>query len=89
MEYQVCEPLFTANYESKKKKSVNQGGTSSAKTYTILQVLFELAIADKGYVITFAGQDITNLKTGAMRDALKIVASSPRIQANLKLPSCW
>lgn len=84
MAYQVCEPLYSLNYNSKRKKNVNQGGTSSAKTYTILQILFELAIQDKGCVITVAGQDIPNLKKGAIRDSKKIVASSTRIQSHLK-----
>ena len=81
--FQVCEPLYTLNYATKKKKNVNQGGTSSAKTYTILQVLFMLAVQDDGCVITVAGQDVPNLKKGAIRDSAKIVASSPYLQKQL------
>ena len=84
MIYQVNKPLYLANRHSTRKKNVNQGGTSSAKTYTLEQVLFDLAIEDPGCVITVAGQDIPNLKKGAIRDSQKIVASSPRIQACLK-----
>lgn len=80
MRYQVCEPLYTLNRTSFKKKNVNQGGTSSAKTYTILQVLFDIAMEESGVVITVAGQDIPNLKAGAIRDAKNIVNSSPAIQ---------
>ena len=76
--------LFDKNLHSTKKKNVNQGGTSSAKTYSILQVLFVIATQDHGCVITVAGQDIPNLKKGAIRDAKKIVASSPALQAQIR-----
>lgn len=75
--------LFTKNFKSTKKKNVNQGGTSSGKTYAILQVLFVLALRDPGCVITVAGQDIPNLKKGAIRDAAKIVGSSKRLQREI------
>jgi phage terminase large subunit len=72
--------LFECNYYSDKKVNVNQGGTGSGKTYSILQVLFVTALKDPGCVITVAGQDIPNLKKGALRDASKIVASSTALQ---------
>ena len=50
---------------------VNQGGTSSGKTYAILQVLFSKAI-NEVCTITIVGQDIPNLKVGALRDAIDI-----------------
>lgn len=75
--------LFDKNLHSKKKKNVNQGGTSSAKTYSILQVLFYIACHDPGCVITVVGQDIPNLKKGAIRDAKKIVASSLAIRMQI------
>jgi len=79
--FEVCEPLFSANYNSKKKINVNQGGTSSAKTYTILQVLFLIAAQEPGVIITVVGQDVPNLKKGAIRDCAKIVANSPFLQS--------
>lgn len=81
--FQVCEPLYSLNKESKKKKNVNQGGTSSAKTYTILQVLFMIACEQSGMVITVVGQDVPNLKKGAIRDSAKIVSTSSYIQNHL------
>jgi phage terminase large subunit len=75
--------LYEKNLHSKKKKNVNQGGTGSSKTYSILQALFVLAGIDPGCIITVAGQDIPNLKKGAIRDAKKIVASSQRLQAQI------
>lgn len=84
MRYQVCEPLYSANLNCTKKYTVNQGGTSSAKTYTILQVLFDIACTQHDQIITIAGQDIPNLKKGPIRDALKIVSTSHHIQWHLR-----
>ncbi len=81
--FQVCEPLYTANLTASTKKVVNQGGTSSAKTYTILQVLHVIAATRPGTIITVVGQDIPNLKKGAIRDSNTIIATSPWLQARL------
>ena len=67
--------LFDRNYRSKKRVQVNQGGTSSGKTYAIMQVLFQLAFEDAGSVATVVGQDIPNLKVGAYRDAKTILGN--------------
>lgn len=83
MDYQVCEPLYSANKDSRTKVTVNQGGTSSGKTYTIEQLLLEIALMDAGCVITIVGQDVPNLKKGAIRDMAKIISSSPYIQKQL------
>jgi len=77
--------LFKQNYASSANVVVNQGGTSSGKTYAIEQVLFCLACDTKEkLVITVVGQDIPNLKVGALRDALGIYNSSPELQAVVK-----
>lgn len=72
-------PLYLANLEATDDIVVNQGGTSSGKTYSILQALFSIAIREKA-VITVVGQDIPNLKVGALRDALEIYENSPELQ---------
>lgn len=72
--------VFAWNFNSSAPVTVNQGGTSSGKTYAILQVLFCKAIAQKDQVITVAGQDIPNLKVGALRDAADIVDKTPAFQ---------
>jgi phage terminase large subunit len=46
-----------------------------------MQSLFHYAINNKGWVITVVGQDIPNLKRGALRDAQAIVSSSPILQS--------
>lgn len=76
--------LFTANYQATAHTVVNQGGTSSGKTYAIIQVLFSIACENAGQVITIAGQDIPNLKAGALRDALKIYHDSPQVAACIR-----
>ncbi|MFV0468216.1 MAG: PBSX family phage terminase large subunit [Dysgonomonas sp.] len=69
-------PLFLKNYQSGKRVVVNQGGTSSGKTYTILDVLFVLNMQHSNMVTTVIGQDIPNLKSGAYRDAKNIWSRS-------------
>lgn len=71
--------LYQANYSATEDVIVNQGGSSSGKTYSILQVLFTKAIEEKN-IITVAGQDIPNLKAGALRDALDIIEHTPTLQ---------
>lgn len=70
-------PLFDANINSTERTVVNQGGTSSGKTYSIMQVLFVLGMQEARQVITVVGQDIPNLKVGAYRDAKTILEKSP------------
>ena len=61
-------PIFEWNIRSTKQVVVNQGGTSSGKTYSLLQVLACKAAEKPNQVITIVGQDIPNLKAGAIRD---------------------
>ena len=63
---------------------VNRGGTSSGKTYSILQVIFLKAYENPGDVFTIVGQDIPNLKKGAIRDAQTIVNSSEWLRSQIK-----
>ena len=73
-------PLFFANYEAKERIVINQGGTSSGKTYTLVDMLFLLAMQKAKNTITVVGQDIPNLKVGAYRDAKNIWGNSPIYQ---------
>ena len=74
--------LYRNNYNSKADIVVNQGGTSSGKTYAILQVLFSKAI-NETCTITIVGQDIPNLKVGALRDAIDIYNADDAIKQQL------
>lgn len=73
-------PYYFQLLESSAKIVIEQGGTSSGKTYTTLQVLFDIAISEKNKVITIVGQDVPNLKKGAYRDAKTIWAREPQYQ---------
>lgn len=77
MIFKAIRELFQANTEEGVRTFVNQGGTSSAKTYTILQVLLYHAIRENGIIVTVCGQDLPNLKVGAFRDAKTIIHASP------------
>jgi len=76
--------LFKHNYNTDAHVVINQGGTNSGKTYAVLQVLFCLACESEKQVITVAGQDIPNLKGGALRDALAICSASEIFQPALE-----
>jgi phage terminase large subunit len=76
--------LYADNYHSTADTVVNQGGTSSGKTYGILQVLFTKLSERSRKVCTVVGQDIPNLKAGALRDALDIFQGSPELQSLIK-----
>lgn len=73
--------LFAANYNAKESIVVNQGGTWSGKTYAILQTLLVLATETPKAVITIAGQDMPNLKAGALRDFANILEENPNLKA--------
>jgi len=81
---QQASILFSQNYSATGHVVVNQGGTSSGKTYAIEQVLFCLACETEKLVITVVGQDIPNLKAGALRDAQSIYYNSATLQAMVK-----
>jgi len=76
----TASTLFQQNYFSTAQIVINQGGTSSGKTFAILQVLFCIACEQKKKVITVVGQDIPNLKAGALRDALEIHHATIHLQ---------
>jgi phage terminase large subunit len=76
--------LFYSNFITKAGVVVNQGGTSSGKTYAIVQALFCFASETPGLVITVVGQDIPNLKAGALRDAQKISKEDEALQHSIR-----
>ncbi len=69
--------VFRWNFESVKPIVINQGGTSSGKTYSILQVLICKCLQEKNQVVTVVGQDVPNLKSGAIRDFETIIETTP------------
>ena len=81
---QQASVLFHSNFNAADHIIINQGGTSSGKTYSIMQALFCFACQTGQLVITVAGQDIPNLKAGALRDAQAIFYGWPQLQALVK-----
>lgn len=75
--FDVIGELYKANADVTPRFLVNQGGTSSGKTYTLMQRLIVLSIEEPRAVITVTGQDLPNMKVGAMRDLDNIVHGSP------------
>ena len=59
--------------KSDKPIHVHQGGTSSGKTYGILQHLFEEGAKNNNEIITVVAEDVPSLKSGAYRDATAIL----------------
>lgn len=70
--------VFKYNIDAFKNGSryiINQGGTSSSKTWSILQLLFFIALRRENYVISVVSETLPHLKRGAMRDFQRILES--------------
>lgn len=74
-------PVFDWNMSSRKRFTINQGGSSSGKTYAILQALVMLAreIPERAEnkIITVTGESLPSLKVGALRDFETIISKRP------------
>ena len=69
-------PIFQKNWESKKRFVLNQGGTRSSKTYSILQVLILKALeASEPIVISVVRKTLPALKKSVLRDFINILES--------------
>jgi phage terminase large subunit len=66
-------PLFLWNYEAPERILINQGGTSSGKTYNILLVLIFKLIEQPNQICTVVGRDVPTLKKGALTDMKTIL----------------
>jgi len=75
--------LFNENYIANAHVVVNQGGSSSGKTTAIMLVLFVLACEQTQQVITVTGQDMPNIRSGVLRDALAICEQTPGLKASV------
>jgi len=65
--------LFKETYLAKERFVVSQGGTSSTKTYSILQALLCHAANEQGSLISVVSESLPHLKRGALRDFIKIL----------------
>lgn len=73
--------LYLENLNETADIVINQGGTQSGKTYSLMQVLSSIAVSEYDKVITVVGQDIPNLRAGALRDMQTVVRSSIELQS--------
>lgn len=64
------------------RKKVIQGGSSAGKTFGIIPILIDRAIKNPLYEITIIGQSVPHLKSGAMKDFLKIMKMTNRYISN-------
>lgn len=63
-------------YKAGHRYVINQGGTSSSKTWSILQLLFFIALKNEKYLISIVSESLPHLKRGALRDFQKILEGS-------------
>jgi phage terminase large subunit len=81
--YSTVTAVFEWNWKCRAEVVINQGGTSSSKTFSILQVLFLRSILEPNIITTVVGGDIPDLKSGALRDAKMIVATSDYVRGHI------
>lgn len=77
-------PLFYVNLTASERVVVNQGGTFSGKSYSIMQVLVALACSEIGRVIVVAGATIPKLKDDVMKITAEIVNENPNVKRFVK-----
>lgn len=79
--------VFKANFESKADIVINQGGTDSGKTHSIIQVLFVIACSSEptpdNPVITILSESVPNSKKGAYRIAESIYKENSYVQSQV------
>lgn len=69
--------VFAWNYESKKRIKVNEGGSGSSKTFSILQVLLlKHGLEKQNQIISIVRPTLAELKQTAMRDFFNILESN-------------
>ena len=72
-------PVYYWNRDSTAFIKVNQGGTSSGKTYSIMQLIAKI-LSEETAVCTVAGQDFPNLSAGPIRDFKTLISDSPYLR---------
>jgi phage terminase large subunit len=74
--------VFQANYASRKRFKINQGGTSSGKTWALVQVCFMRCIENPGYSQTITALNWPTLKKDVL-DIAPVVAADPAIAPHI------
>lgn len=65
--------VFITNITSQKRIKANEGGTSSSKTYSILQILLVKALRYTDLLISVVSESMPHLKLGVIRDFKKLM----------------
>lgn len=65
--------VFWENAKAKTRVVVNQGGTNSTKTYSILQLFLVIAQKHQNKIISVVSESFPHLRKGAMRDFFNIL----------------
>jgi len=61
-------------YLDKKRRALNEGGTTSSKTYSIMAILCDIARSSKQHkIISVVSESLPHLKRGCIRDFIKIM----------------
>lgn len=69
-------PVFYANYNARKKIVVNQGGTRSGKTYSILQlIILYWCKKNTGLTISVVRKTLNSIRTTCLKDFKEILES--------------
>lgn len=66
-------PVFLANQQAAKKIVINQGGTRSGKTYSILQLILVYCFTNKGKIIDIVRKTQVELWATALLDWIEIL----------------
>lgn len=65
--------VFSKLLRAESRYVISQGGTSSSKTYSMLQLLYLISFKKQGVHISVVSETLPHLKRGAMRDFFKIL----------------
>ena len=68
--------IFETNWNAPTKIVVNQGGTRSGKTYSLLQLIMVKALSERGKVFTIVRKSLPSLKMTALRDFIEILENA-------------
>jgi len=74
-------------YESGKRRALNEGGTSSSKTFSILQAIDIIAAHNKK-LISIVSESLPHLRKGCIRDFFSIKDESPDNNDNYNRTEC-
>jgi phage terminase large subunit len=85
--FNTYTPVYYWNRDSKKRIKINQGGSSSSKTISILQLICKKLIENPGWIATVAAETTKSLQKGALRDFKRLLYLSPLLRHSILDPT--